>query len=151
MWELDHKESWELKNQCFWTVVLDCKEIQPVHPKGNQSWIFIGITDGEVEVPVLCPPDVKNWLLRKGPDAGRLKAGGEGDDRGWDSWIASLTQWTWVWASSGNWWWTGKPGVPQSMGLQIDRCDWNEMNWTELEESWLWLYWLCQQSDVTAS
>ena len=79
MWELDDKESWALKNWCFWTVVLektlenplDCKEIQPVHPKGNQSWIFIGKTDAEAETSVLWPPDVKNWLIRKDPDAGK--------------------------------------------------------------------------------
>ena len=79
MWELDYKESWPLKNWCFWTVVLektlesplDCKEIQPVHPKGNQSWIFIGRTDVEAETPILQPPDVKNWLLWKDPDAGK--------------------------------------------------------------------------------
>ena len=73
MWELDHKESWVLKNWCFWTVVLektlestlDCKEIKPVNPKGNQSWIFIGITDAETEAPMLWPPDAKNWLFGK--------------------------------------------------------------------------------------
>ena len=79
MWELDHKESWALKNWCFWTVVLektlenplDCKEIQPIHPKVNQSWIFIGRTDAEAETSILWPPDAKNWLLRKDPDAGK--------------------------------------------------------------------------------
>ena len=79
MWELDYKESWVPKNWCFWTVVLekmlesslDCKEIQPVHPKGNQSWIFIGRTDAEAEAPVLWPPDGKDWLIGKDPDAGR--------------------------------------------------------------------------------
>ena len=79
MWELDYKESWAPNNWCFWTVVLektlesplDCKEIQPVHPKGDQSWIFIGRTDAEAETPILWPPDVKNWLLRKDPDAGK--------------------------------------------------------------------------------
>ena len=77
MWELDNKESWAPKNWCFWTVVLektldsplDCKEIQPVHPKGNQSWIFIGRT--EAEVPILWPPDAKNWLIGKDSDAGK--------------------------------------------------------------------------------
>ena len=77
MWELGYKESWATKNWCFLTVVLrkilesslDCKEIQPVHPKGNQSWIFIGRTDAEAEAPILWPPDVKNWLSRKDPDA----------------------------------------------------------------------------------
>ena len=79
MWELDHKESWVLKNWCFWTVVLektlesplDCIEIQPVHPKGNQSWIFIGRTDAKAEAPILWPPDVKSWLIGKDPDAGK--------------------------------------------------------------------------------
>ena len=79
MWELDYKEIWVPKSWCFWTVVLektlgsslDCKEIQSVHPKGNQSWIFIGRTDAEAEAPVLWPPDVKSWLLWKDPDAGK--------------------------------------------------------------------------------
>ena len=79
MWELDYKESWAPENWCFWTVVLektlesplDCKEIQPVHPKGDQSWIFIGRTDAEAETLILWPPDVKNWLIRKDPDAGK--------------------------------------------------------------------------------
>ena len=78
MWELDYKESWAPKNWCFWTVVmektlespLDCKEIKPVHPKGNQFWIFIGRTDAEAEAPILWPPDAKNWLITKEPDAG---------------------------------------------------------------------------------
>ena len=78
-WELDHKEGWMPKNWCFWIVVLektlesalDCKEIQPVNPKRNQSWIFIGRTDAEVEAPTLWPPDVKIWLIRKDPDAGK--------------------------------------------------------------------------------
>ena len=77
MWELDHKESWALKNWCFWTVVLektlasplDCKDIKPVNPKGNQSWIFTGGTDAEA--PILWPPDMKNWLIGKDPDAGK--------------------------------------------------------------------------------
>ena len=79
MWDLEHKESWAPKNWCFWTVVLektlenplDCKEIQPVNPKGNQSWIFIGRTDAEAEAPILWPPDVKRWLIGKNPDAGK--------------------------------------------------------------------------------
>ena len=79
MWELDYKESWALKNWCFWTVVLektlesplDCNEIQPVHPQGNQSWIFIGRTDAEAETPILGPPDAKNRLTGKDPDAGK--------------------------------------------------------------------------------
>ena len=79
MWELDHKESWAPKNWCFWTVVLektlesplDCKEIQPVPPKGNQSWLFIGRIDAEAEASILWQPDVKNWVIGKDPDAGR--------------------------------------------------------------------------------
>ena len=113
MWELDYKESWAPKNWCFWNVVLektlesplDCKEIQPVNPKENQSWIFIGRTDAEAETLVLWPPDAKNWLLRKKPWCWeRLKERGEGDDRGWDSWMAWPTRWTWVWAISKKWW-----------------------------------------------
>ena len=92
MWELDYKESWALKNWCFWTVVLektlesplDCKEIQPVHPKGDQSWVFIGRTDVEAETPVLWPPHAMSWLIGKDPDAGKDKARGEGDNRTWD-------------------------------------------------------------------
>ena len=79
MWELDHKEGWAPKNWCFWTVVLektlesplDCKEIQLVHPKGDQSWVFIGRSDDEAETPIIWPPDAKNWLIRKDPDAGK--------------------------------------------------------------------------------
>ena len=130
MWELDCKENWVPKNWCFWTVVLektlesplDCKEIKLVHPKGNQSCLFIGRTDAEVETPILWQ---RPWWWE------RLKAGGEGD-KGWDGWMTSLTQWTWIWASSRSWWWTGKPGMLQSMGLQRVGHDWViELNWTE--------------------
>ena len=105
---------------------LDCKEIQPVHPKGNLSWIFIGRTDAEAGTPIFWPPDEDNWLTGKDLDAGKdwLKAGGEGDNRGWDGWMASPTQWTWVWVSSASWWWTGRPGVLQSMGSQRVGNDW---------------------------
>ena len=79
MWELDYKESWAPKNWCFWTVVLektpesplDCKKIQLVHPKGSQSWVFIGRTDVEAETPIIWPPDAKSWLIWKYPDAGK--------------------------------------------------------------------------------
>ena len=79
MWELDYKQSWAQKNWCFWTVVLektlesplDCKEIQPVHPKGGHSWVFIGRSDVEAETPILWPPDVKSWLIWKDPDTGK--------------------------------------------------------------------------------
>ena len=88
MWELDYKESWSLKNWCFWNVMLektlesplDCKEIQPVHPKGNKSWIFIGRTDVEAETPILWPPDTKNWLSGKDLMLGKIKGGRR---RGW--------------------------------------------------------------------
>ena len=138
MWELDSKESWMLKNWCFWTVVLektlenplDCKEFQLVHPKGIQSWIFIGRADTEAETPILRPPDAKNLLHWKRPWCWkRLKAGGEGNNRGWDGWMTSPTLWTWVWGSSGSWWWTGRPGMLQSMGSQRVRHDRvNELN-----------------------
>ena len=80
---------------------LDCTEIKPVNPKGNQSWIFIGRTDAKAEAPILWPPDAKSQLIRKKPWWWEgLQARGEGDDREWDGWMASLTQWTWIWANS---------------------------------------------------
>ena len=109
MWELDQKEGWVPKNWCFLTVVLEKtlesplgnKEIKPVNIKGNQPWIFI---DSEAEAPILWLPDAKSWLIGTDTDAGKgLGAEGEGDDRGWDGWMASLTQWTWVWVNSGSW------------------------------------------------
>ena len=100
MWELDYKENWAPKNWCFWTVVLekslesplDCREFQPVHPKGNQSWIFIGRTDAEAEAPILWPPDVKNWFTGKDPDTGkdwRQEEMGMTEDEmvGWHDWL----------------------------------------------------------------
>ena len=119
MWELDYKESWAPKNWCFWTVMLektlesplDCKEIQPVRPKGNQSWIFFERDDAEAKAPILWPPDVKNWLIWRLWCWERLKVGGEGDNRGWDGWMVLPTQSTWVWVNSGSQWWTGSPGV----------------------------------------
>ena len=141
MWELNYKESWAPKNWCFWIVVLektlesplDFKEIQPVHPKGNQSWLFIGRTDAKAETPVLWPPGAKNWLFGKDTDAGKdWRREEEMIEDGWDGWIASLTQWTWVWVSSRSWWWTERPGMLQSTGLQRVRHDWaTELNWTE--------------------
>ena len=111
MRELDPKEGWVLKNWCFWIMVLektlesplDWKEIKPLNPKGNQSWIFIGRTDAEA--PILWSPDAKNWLIGKDTDAGKdwkqeEKRMKEDEMVGWHP---SLTQWTWVWASSGRW------------------------------------------------
>ena len=118
MWELECKESWVLKNWCFWTLVLktlesplDCKETQPVNLKENQSWIFTGRTEVDAEASIIWPLDTKSWLTGKDPDAGQ-------DGRQEEKGMASLTQWTWVWAS------TGKPGVVQSMGLQRVRQNW---------------------------
>ena len=127
MWELDHREGWVPKNWHFWIVpektlgsLLDCKEIKPVNPKGNQPWIFIGRTDAEAEVPILWPPDAKSWLIRKDPDAGkdwRQKEKGTAEDE-------MVREHHWlnigirIWANSGKWWRTGKPGVLQFTGLQ---------------------------------
>ena len=100
-----------------------CKEIKPVNPKGNQSWIFIGRTDAEA--PILWPPDAKSWLIRKDPDAEKdWRQEEEGAPEDWDGWMESPTQWTWVWASSGRWWRTDKPGGLQSMRSQRVRHDW---------------------------
>ena len=146
---MDVRESWAPKNLCFWNVVLektlesplDCKEIQQVHPKGNQFWIFIGRTDAEAETPKLWPPDVKTHLKRPWCWE-RLKVGGEGDDRRWDGWMASLTRWTWVWARSGRWWRTHKVwraavhGVAKSW-TQLN--EWTELNWTEEGFSSVWV------------
>ena len=139
MWHLDYNESWVLKNWSLWSVMLDktlespldCKEIQPVHPKGDQSWVFIGRTDVEAETPILWPPDAKSWHLKRLWGREWLKVGGEGDDRGWDGWMASPTQWTWVWVDSGSWWWTGRPGVLQSWGCKESNItEW--LNWTDM-------------------
>ena len=138
MWKLACKESWAPKNWCLWTVVLektlksplDSKEIQPVHPKGDQSWVFIGRTDAEAECPILGPPDVKSWLMGKDPDA-RKDWGQEEKGMAEDE-MASPTQWTWVWVDSGHWWWIRRPGVLWFMGWQeSDMTEW--LNWTELK------------------
>ena len=108
MWELDYKESWESRNWCFWTMLertlkspLDCKEIQPVHSKGNQSWIFIGRTDAEADTPNTLATWCKELTHLNRPWCWkRLKAGGKGDHRGWDGWMSSPTQWTWVGVNS---------------------------------------------------
>ena len=115
----EHSEGWAPMNWCFWTVVLekivenplDSKEIQPFHPKGNQSWILIWRTDAEAETLILWSPDAKYWHWKRSWCWERLKLGGEGDDRGWDGCMASPIWWTWVWVGSGSWGWTGKPGV----------------------------------------
>ena len=110
-----------------WTELnwLDSEEIRPVNPKGNPPWIFIGRTDDKAEAPILRPPDVKSLLIGKErPWCWEiLRAGGEGGDRRWGSWMASPTQWTCVWANSRKWWRTGEPGVLKSMVLQRVRRD----------------------------
>ena len=107
MWELDYKEKWVPKNWCFWTVVLektlesplDCKEIQLVNAKGNQSWKFIGRTDAEAEAPILWPPNVKSQLIRKASDGGKDCRQEEKETTGWNSWMVSPTHWTWILAN----------------------------------------------------
>ena len=124
---LDYKENWVLKNWCFWTVVLektlesplDCKENQPVHPKGNQSWIFIGRTDAEAATPILWPPDGKNWFIGKHPDAGkdwRQEKGTTKDEVVGCHQLTGHEFWSW--------WRLGRPGVLQSMRLQRVGHDW---------------------------
>ena len=151
MWELDHNEGWTPNNWCFQTVVLEktlesplnCKEIKLVNPKRNQLWIFIERTDAEAPTLWCWCKEPTHWThLKRLRCWERLKAGGEGDDRGCDCWMASPTQWTWVWVGSGSWWWTGSPGVPWSMESQTAGHDWaTELNWTRLQ------YWLQALAD----
>ena len=143
MWELDYKESWVPKNWCVWTVLLektlesplDCKEVHPVHPNGYQSWIFIGRANPEAETPILWPPNRKNWLIWKDPNAGK---NWRSEEKGMteNGWMAWLTRWTWVWVNTGSWWWTGRPSVLRFMGLQRVGHDWaTELNWTDTRHS----------------
>ena len=138
MWDLDYEESWALKNWCFWTVVLektlesplDCKEIQPVHYEGDKPWVFFGRNDAKAETPVLWPPHAKSWLIGKDWCWEGLGAGGEGDDRGWDGWMASLTLWTSLselqeLVMDGEAWHAAIHGVPKSLTRLRD--------WTELK------------------
>ena len=139
MWELDYKESWALKNWCFWTVVLEktlespwtarrsnqsmLKEISPEFHWKDWGWSWSSNT-----LATRCE-ELTHW---KRPWCWQRLKAGEGDDRGWDSWMVSLTQRTWVWACSRSWWWTGKPGMLQSMRSQTVRRDWaTELNGTE--------------------
>ena len=148
MWELDCEESWALKNWCFWTVVLektlesplDCKETQPVHPNGDQSWVFIGRIDVEAETPILWPSDAKSWLIGKDPDAGKdwgqeEKGTTEGEMVGWHHWL-----------NGHGFGWT--PGVTDGQGglaccsswghKESDTTEW--LNWTDKQFFWLILF-----------
>ena len=135
---------WVLKNWCFRTVVLektlesslDCKEIQSVHPKGNQSWIFRKDWCWSWNSNTLATWCEQLTHVKRPWCWERLKVGGERYDRGWDGCMASLTQWTWVWVSSRSWRWTRRPGMLQSMGSQRVGHDWaTELSWTEGERS----------------
>ena len=149
MWELDCEEGWAQKNWCFWTVVLektlerplDCKEIQPVHPKGNQFWIFTGRTDAEAETLIIWPPDVKSWLIGKDSDAGRdwgqeEKGTTEDEIAGWHHWFNGReSEWT--------------PGAGEGQGGLACCGSWGRkdsdmtegLNWTELIPcKYFWIY-----------
>ena len=135
--ELDCEESWALKNWCFWTVVLektlesplDCKEIQPVHSKGDPSWVFIGKTYVEAETPIFWPPDVKSWLIWKDADAGK-DWGKEEKGTTEDEMVGCIT-----WVDSGSWWWIERPGVCGSWGHKESQrlSDWTELKSPGLE------------------
>ena len=159
MWELDYKESWASKNWCFWTVVLektlesplDCKEIKPVHPNGNQSWIFIERTDAEVETPILWPPDARNWLTGKDPDVGkdwRQEEKGMTEDEmvGWQHQLNGHES-------------EQAPGVGDGQGNLVccsprgckesDTTEW--LKWTELNQSILTFYYCWRLLSVKGS
>ena len=136
MKELDHKESWVLKNWCFWTVMLettlesplDCKEIQLIHPKRNWSWVFIGRTDVEAETPILWPPDGKSWLIGKDPDArkdwGQEKGTTEDEMAGWHHWLNGH-EFGWTLGVG-----DGQGGLACCGHKQFDTTE--QLNWTEL-------------------
>ena len=141
---MGYKEGWALKNWSFLIVVLektlesplDCKEIKPVNPKGNQPWIFIGRTDAEPKLQYF------GHLMRRTNSLEKTLMLGKIEDKrrsGWrlDGWMASLTQWTWVWENPGSWRWTGRPGMLQSTGLQGVRHDWvnsTDLNWKAMKQ-----------------
>ena len=156
MWDLDYKESWALKNWCSSTVVLEktlkipwtaqrsnqsiIKEIRPEYSWGNWCWSWNSNT-----LATWCE-ELTHWKRPWWWE--RLKAGGKGDDREWEDWMALQTQWIWIWASSGSWWWTGRPGMLQSIGLQS--IGHKQLNWTELNQTLRRSY-LCTESTGTRS
>ena len=155
MWELDYKESWVPKNWCFWTVMLektlesplDCKEIKPVHPKGNQSWIFIGRTDAEAETPVIWPPDVKNWLIWKDPDAGkdwRQEEKGTTEDEmlGWHLMDMSFSK-LWKLVMDREAWRTAVHGVTKR---QTEWLNWTQLMMSDVEYLFMYLLAICVSS-----
>ena len=151
MLELDCEESWALKNWCFWTVVLektlerplDCKEIQPVHRKGDQPWVFIGRTDAKAETTILWLPHSKSWLIGKDSDAGRNweqeeKGMTENEMAGWHHQSVDL-----CWVNSGGWWWTGRPACCNSWGpkelYMTEQLKWAEDFFLNLSLTvWIW-------------
>ena len=155
MWELDCEEGWAPKNWGFWTVVLektlesplDCKEIQPVHSKEISPGISLEGMMLKLKIQYF------GYLMRKLTHLKRLwrweglGTGGEGDDRGWDGWVASLTRWMWMWVNSRSWWWTRRPGVLRFMGSQRVRHDWvTDLIWSDLvyfQKLENWILWHC--------
>ena len=130
MWELDHKEGWALKNWCFWQWwwrrllrALDFREIKPVNPKGNQPWIVFGRTCAVAVAPTSATWCTEQTLWKRSWCWERLRAGGERYDTGWDGWMASLSQWTWVWASSGSW-------IGEGQGSLACCSPWGRKEWT---------------------
>ena len=106
-----------------------------IHPKGDQSWVFIGRTDVEAETPILWPPDAKSWFIEKDPDAGKDWRYEKKGTKGYEMVDGITDQWIWVWVNSGSWWRTRRPGVLRSMGSQRVGHDWaTELNWTEWEK-----------------